>query len=926
MAKKAYGHRFDTGGDIGDSTTPSWKDNWKDGKGLGTAMGIASTAGSIFGSAYSIATPNTDDMLENVDAEVKALKNSKKGVQASSLDDLMAQWSDWRALDTDFNTEDYYVGPKNGDIFKNTLSSTISGASTGATAGGGFGALAGAIVGLGSGLIGGLIGKHQGEIAARQAVNKKKKAAEEYNAFKEASFITSAQGLTAKNNRLLATQAAYGGPLGISLLPVSGAIDYMQNEELLSSLGENMTKNNNSRTSMPTFAFGGALPGYGGDWSNGLNFIKAGKRHEQNPIGGVPMGVAQDGVPNLVEEGEVIWNDYVFSNRIRIPKSVREKFKLKGGDNMTFAEAVEKAQKASAERPNDPIEKRTLDTLLAGLMQEQETIRQKKAQKEQFSQMEDMAAFAADGGPIHIAKNKRGTFTAAATKHGMGVQEFAGHVLANKDKYSSAMVKKAVFAHNSKSWSHANGGPLKKGKYEDWYKTIPADRNDTTSYNLKRAYELAPYDELEAWRTSSIRDLNAGKNHLRSIYLNPDTGIYEFMKSKNHPTLHFETDWYNSNDPEAVEFRKNYDLDMSGNYYKYVPKKKAFGGDLNTLGGHLFALGGEEDPFDFLSRVKRDNEARMVNAPLADTTTPRQKAILAIATGTPEGQQAAYEYWKTTQDPELFKNATTPEVKSETPTTPNTTTPNTTLPTSGWQTMLRYAPIVGGIGTVFSDLKGWTNKPDYQYADAIDAAAEKAASGYTHVGYTPLGDYLAYNPFDRLFYANELGAQQAATRRGILNLSNGNRGTALAGLLAADYSGNIGLGKLFREGEEYNLAQRQKVAEFNRATNMYNSEADLKAQIANAETDRLKANLLYEAALKSNLMRQQEDQTSNAAKAANLNALFENLGSMGQEYLDRYRLNALLNSGWAGTLNTSMKNITANGGRISRKKKKGLTI
>ena len=798
MAKKAYGHRFDTGGDIDDSTTPSWKDNWKDGKGLGTAMGIASTAGSIFGSAYSMATPNTDDMLKNVDAEVKALENSKKGVQASSLDDLMAQWSDWKALDTDFNTEDYYVGPKDGDIFNNTLSSTISGASTGATAGGGFGALAGAIAGFGSGLIGGLIGKNKGEIAARQAVNKKKKAAEEYNAFKEASFITSAQGLTAKNNRLLATQAAYGGPLGISLLPVSGAIDYIQNEELLSSLGENMTKNNNSRTSMPMFAFGGALPGYGGDWSNGLNFIKAGKRHEQNPIGGVPMGVAQDGVPNLVEEGEVIWNDYVFSNRIGVPKSVREKFKLKGGDNMTFAEAVEKAQKASAERPNDPIEKRTLDTLLTGLMQEQEIIRQKKAQKEQFSQIEDMAAFAADGGPIHIAKNKRGTFTAAATKHGMGVQEFAGHVLANKDKYSPSMIKKANFARNAAKW--------------------------------------------------------------------------------------------------------------------------------HALGGHLFALGGEEDPFDFLARVKKDYETNMANAPLAETTTPRQKAILAMATGTPEGQQAAYEYWKTTQDPELFKNATTPEVKSETPTTSNITTPNTTLPTSGWQTMMRYAPIVGGIGTIFSDLMGWTNKPDYQYADAVDAAAEKAASGYTHVGYTPLGDYLAYNPFDRLFYANELGAQQAATRRGILNLSNGNRGTALAGLLAADYSGNIGLGKLFREGEEYNLAQRQKVAEFNRATNMYNSEADLKAQIANAETDRLKANLLYEAALKSNLMRQQEDQTSNAAKAANLNALFENLGSLGQEYLDRYRLNALLNSGWAGTLNTSMKNITANGGRISRKKKKGLTI
>lgn len=798
MAKKAYGHRFDEGG----STTPSWKDNWKGDKGLGSALGMAGGAASLFGSAYSMATPDTDTMMKTVDAEIEALKQNQQGVQANSLDDLMAQWSSWRALDSDFDAKDYYVGPKDGDILKGTIGSTVSGAATGASAGP-WGALAGAIVGLGSGLIGGLIGKDNATSAANAAAAKKKKAAEEYNAFQQGSFSTMAQALTSKNNRMLAAQAAYGGPLGISLLPVGGAIDYMQNEELLSSLGENMTKSNNSRTSMPTFAFGGALPGYGGDWSNGLNFIKAGKRHEQNPIGGVPMGVAQDGVPNLVEEGEVVWNDYVFSNRIGVPKSVREKFQLKGGDNMTFAEAVEKAQKASAERPNDPIEKRTLDTLLAGLMQEQETIRQEKAQKEQFSQMEDMAAFAADGGPIHIAKNKRGTFTAAATKHGMGVQEFAGHVLANKDKYSPAMVKKANFARNAAKW--------------------------------------------------------------------------------------------------------------------------------HALGGHLFALGGEEDPFDFWAMVQRDNEARMANAPLAETPTPREEAILAA--GTPEGQQAAYEYWKTTQDPELFRNATTPEVKSETP-----TTPNTALPTSGWQTMLRYAPVVGGIGTVFSDLMGWTNKPDYQYADAIDAAAERATSGYTHVSPTMLGDYLAYNPFDRLFYANELGAQQAATRRGILNLSNGNRGTALAGLLAADYSGNIGLGKLFREGEEYNLAQRQKVAEFNRATNMYNSEADLKAQIANAEMDRARANLLYEAALKSNPMRQQEDQTSAAAKAANLTSLFDNLGNLGIDAYNRYDRNALINAGVFGTLSQKPQGVSqsdweayqrvvrghAHGGKLKRKK--GLTI
>lgn len=119
--------------------------------------------------------------------------------------------------------------------------------------------------------------------------------------------------------------------------------------------------------------------------------------------------------------------------------------------------------------------------------------------------------------------------------------------------------------------------------FESWYKTIPADRNDTTSYNLRRAFELAPFEELEAWRTSSIDDLKKGKNHLNSVYLNSNTGIYEFMKSKDHPTLKYELEWYNSDDPEAIKFRNHYDLDKTGEYYKYVPKKFKEGGKVNVI-------------------------------------------------------------------------------------------------------------------------------------------------------------------------------------------------------------------------------------------------------------------------------------------------------------------------------------------------------
>jgi hypothetical protein len=83
-----------------------------------------------------------------------------------------------------------------------------------------------------------------------------------------------------------------------------------------------------------------------------------------------------------------------------------------------------------------------------------------------------------------------------------------------------------------------------------------------------------------------------------------------------------------------------------------------------------------------------------------------------------------------------------------------------------------------------SDAFGWTNKPDYTNADRI----QDSVSHIQPVTYTPIGNYLAYNPFDRNFYSNKLEAQAGATRRAIANQSGGNRANAVAGMLAADYN------------------------------------------------------------------------------------------------------------------------------------------
>lgn len=86
------------------------------------------------------------------------------------------------------------------------------------------------------------------------------------------------------------------------------------------------------------------------------------------------------------------------------------------------------------------------------------------------------------GGGIHIKPSKRGTFTAAAKKHGKSVQAFASQVLANKGNYSPAMVKKANFARNAAKWKHEDGGTVgdiqdvisTANRYDNWLN--PTDR------------------------------------------------------------------------------------------------------------------------------------------------------------------------------------------------------------------------------------------------------------------------------------------------------------------------------------------------------------------------------------------------------------------------------------------------------------------
>lgn len=609
----------------------------------------------------------------------------------------------------------------------------------------------GAIIGGGAKVVGGLVNAAFGTKVNQEALNAANQGTSYLNNFtSNASSFDEIQGPQAQT----AIQDAYKGgwfSKGSARRKNNKLREQRQIAQLFAdrSVGNNIgniaeEQMNNMLANYA--AFGGPLHTHGADWTNGITIIDNGGTHESNPFEGVPMGMAPDGQPNLVEEGEVIFNDYVFSNRLKVPKAVREKYKLRGVKDMTFADAAKKAQKESEERPNDPISQRGLEDIMYRLMTEQEAVRESRQQRKY-----------SEGGRIHIAPSKRGTFTAAASKHNMGVQEFASKVLANPEDYSPAMRKKANFARNASKWKHAYGGSM--GHYFEGDGPIPQ-------------------------------------------YLNPNTPPqgYGILGLRKYP-----------------------------NYSDVMPKK-----DYSVLFPNVGGL-------DFSNIVTDLNKTPSPSMEKLQEDIPHLRGLLSI------------EDYKKPKNPEDPK-------------------------TSGLAG-LRFVPAIGAGISAFSDLMGWTNRPDYSNAQSI----VDAASSIGDVRYTPIGDYMRYTPLDRLFYANQLGAQAGATRRNIINTSGGNRSTAMAGLLSADYNAQEQLGKLFRQAEEYNLGQRERVATFNRGTNMFNAENELKAQIANRDN----AKIRVDAAAKAAAIRNAVDERVGAARSANLTNLFDSLGNIGREAATR---------------------------------------
>ena len=244
---------------------------------------------------------------------------------------------------------------------------------------------------------------------------------------------------------------------------------------------------------------------------------------------------------------------------------------------------------------------------------------------------------------------------------------------------------------------------------------------------------------------------------------------------------------------------------------------------------------------------------------------------------------------------------------------------------------LRYAPVIGSGLSVISDIAGLTNTPDYSNLADIDRAVE----GIKPIEYATIDTKLKENPFDTQFYSAKLAEQNAATKKAIMNTAP-TAGATIAGLLTADYNTQSKLGDLFRQAEEYNQAQRERVATFNRQTDAMNAETILKKSM----TERENEELAIKTAIAKAQMMDKADAAASAGRSANMSTLFTNLGNIGTDILNRADRDMLIKSGVFGTLSQKPTDwsdekwqayqdalaLKACGGKINRKKsKRGLT-
>ena len=683
-------------------------------------------------------------------------------------------------------------------------------------------------------------------------------------------------------------------------------------------------------------AFGGQLHTNGADFSNGASIIEAGGSHEENPNSGVQIGVDKRGTPNLVEEGEVVYDDYVFSNRLKANDEVLGYANLPlKYRNTPFSDIAKKLLKPSEDQLNDPITTRTLKANMDKLRNAQEVFKQIYGTGDIANQFAFGGNIYASGGPfafdsylknINTIINSDGNLTNEAMTLFMN-GDYSGYYDESKVDLAAKTYASYQSTHRGKDYQQA---------YDERYRQIKSEiekhlqplknRIGAAMYLSQRGIRLMPsgkpfgdvprdiydtYNDIASGKTSYSQAMKSSKTSEHQTQSNQDSNssdgnigvkqdkskvgdvkptkkittkdLAEGRGDNYHRALSPDTIQYNRNVDEATvrEYEKTGDYADFIDYVKNTATDKEINEWIKTLESGKYGDLKDSNGKTYKIKGKDDLIRLMTDGKFGPIhhfayNASRTKAA-EDKTPQESKEQVIDEVADKTGAPRPDAQKQVDDYIKANPDVQVSDAPWKNLPTG-----LRYAPI----GSALAGLA--MNSKDYSDVDQFAAQTARPNS----VRYSPIAGYISPDYVSPFEMSAPIVEQMGATRRAISNASAGNRAQALAALANADKLGIEQLGRAYIQGKAYNSAQKKQAAEFNRATDMFNAQNDMQAQSMNMYLN----NYYLNRAQQMLGARQSIDAAYNAARSANLNSLTQSLANIGKQnaYLNMMASNKAL--------------------------------
>lgn len=243
------------------------------------------------------------------------------------------------------------------------------------------------------------------------------------------------------------------------------------------------------------FAMGGPMGGNPGQGSEQLNEFNGGGTHEQNPIGGIPVGNG-----NSVEDGETELKseNYVFSDRLYLNEQLASEYGFsKKHLKMTFAELSKDIDKKYGTRSDDTIDENSKKIELDRLMEAQEFLKAEqqakdlakfaKAQPELFAQMQQQSQ---QQGP----QQPQGQMPQGPQMEMPGQMAMGGYRKQGGKQYAGGGFGEPTPEQQAALWKALQSGQIDYAQYNERWDGIVSGQNlnKVDSKGVGSAYQTMP--------------------------------------------------------------------------------------------------------------------------------------------------------------------------------------------------------------------------------------------------------------------------------------------------------------------------------------------------------------------------------------------------------------------------------------------------